>query len=68
MRQPLPVAQGKRMDMFRLSVKPRKVADKDVFHVSCVISRFTHFKFYLPSPFLLAIILVFLVLPLVWPE
>jgi WD40 repeat protein len=56
------------MDMFRLSVKPRKVADKDMFRVSCLISRFTHFKFYLPSPFLLAIILVFVVLPLVWPE
>ena len=26
------------------------------------------FKFYLPSPFLVAIILVFVVLPLVWPE
>jgi len=56
------------MDMFRLSVKPRKVANKDVFRVSCLIRRFTHFKFYLPSPFLLAIILIFVVLPLVWPE
>jgi len=37
MRRPLPVAQGKGMDMFRLSVKPRKVADKDVFRVSPLV-------------------------------
>jgi hypothetical protein len=54
--------------MFRFPAKPRKVVDKNVFRVSCIISRLTRFKFYLPSPFLLAIILVFVVLPLVWPE
>ncbi len=56
------------MDMFQSSIKPRKVVDEDVFRHACLISRIRHFKFYLPSPFLLAIILVFVVLPLVWPD
>ena len=56
------------MDMFGLSVKPRKVADDDVFRVSFMKRRVPHFKFYLPSPFLLAIILLFVVLPLAWQE
>jgi len=54
--------------MFRFPAKPRKDTDEGVFRVSCIISRLTRFKFYLPSPFLLAIVLVFVVLPLVWPE
>ena len=54
--------------MFRFPGKSRKVTDEDVVRDSCIISRFTRFKFYLPSPFLLAIVLVFVVLPLVWPE
>ena len=49
-------------------VKPRKVADDDVFRVSFMKRRVPHFKFYLPSPFLLAIILLFVVLPLAWQE
>jgi len=68
MRRPLQGAHGKGMDMFRLSVKPRKVADDDEHRLSCLISRLSHFKFSLPSPFLLAIILVFVVLPLFWPD
>ncbi len=54
--------------MFRFPAEPRNDTDEGVFRVSCIISRLTRFKFYLPSPFLLAIVLVFLVLPLVWPE
>ena len=53
--------------MFRLPAGPRKDADEGAVRVSCIISRLTRFKFYLPSPFLLAIVLVFVVLPLVWP-
>lgn len=54
--------------MLRLPIRPRKVIDEDEFRASPIISRLTHFKFYLPSPFLLALVLVFVVLPLVWPE
>jgi hypothetical protein len=55
-------------DMFGYPVKPRKVPDENVLGVWRIKSRSARFKFYLPSPFLLAIVLVFVVLPLVWPE
>ena len=54
--------------MFRLPNKSWKAVDEDVVRISPIISRLKHFKFYLPSPFLVAIVLVFVVLPLVWPE
>jgi WD40 repeat protein len=55
-------------EMFRLPIKPSKAVDEDAFRGSHSISRFTYLTFHLPSPFLLAIVLVFVVLPLVWPE
>ena len=63
-----PDCSRKGHEMFRFPAEPRNDTDEGVFRVSCIISRLTRFKFYLPSPFLLAIVLVFVVLPLVWPE
>ncbi len=52
--------------MVRFPTKLREFADTRIFHVSFRKGRCTRFRFYLPSPFFLAIVLVFVILPLVW--
>ncbi len=54
--------------MLRILMKPCKGADEDESPVAPLFGRLYRFNFYLPSPFLLAIVLVFVVLPLIWPE
>ena len=68
MRHPPQSAHGKGVDMARNLIRLCKVPDESRLHVSSLISPRRRCKFYLPSPFILAITLVFVVLPLVWTE
>ncbi len=56
------------MDMLRYFIERWKVPDEIRLHRSYLIKRRRRFKFSLPSPFILAITLVFVILPLVWSE
>src|SRR5689334_3813420 len=54
--------------MFKRPVNPRISESGEDLRTSRIVARRGGFRFHLPSPFVLSIVVVFVILPLVWPE